>query len=413
MTAAEFLSAHAARDDTAGFDRATGIAFFGLNGLDVSAIPEKVRTGNRYRKGVPELPRTYRRMIHGDTLAIGGHDWRVICVHGHAPEHAALFCPSLGVLISGDQVLPRITTNVGVWGNQPEANPLRLYLDSFARFADIPGSVRVLPSHDRVFEGLHPRIIQLARAPRRAAGEAAGRVRSPGDRVRGAARAVPAQARRAPDRLRHGRGDRAPALPRGGGQGDESGRGWLEALRSRLTRAGWRWEGFGRAHAPSSTLSMRPRPIGSRLVHRPIFSTPGQPSRTPPTSSLPAPTRPYPPSPQRLYTERPPVPRGASPRTSGDAEPAAGRSREPQVMADTRHPAAGSSLPEARDDAPRGTTGRSVQKSRWRRSRRGRHEPPAGVAGGFGGLPRCGEDRRCTRREPIGRGRIDSLELGA
>ncbi len=161
MTAAEFLSAHAARDDTAGFDRATGIEFFGRNGLDVASIPEKARTGNRYRRGVPELPRTYRRLLHGDTLAIGGHDWRVICVHGHAPEHAALHCPSLDLLISGDQILPRITTNVGVWGNQPEANPLRLYLDSFARFADIPGSVRVLPSHDRVFEGLHGRIIQL------------------------------------------------------------------------------------------------------------------------------------------------------------------------------------------------------------------------------------------------------------
>jgi glyoxylase-like metal-dependent hydrolase (beta-lactamase superfamily II) len=161
MTTSEFLSAHAARDDTAGFARATGIDFFGLNGLNISGIPEKARTGNRYKRGVPELPRTYRRLIHGDTLSIGGHDWRVICVFGHAPEHAALHCPSLDLLISGDQVLPRITTNVGVWGNQPEANPLRLYLDSFARFADIPGSVRVLPSHDRVFEGLHARIIQL------------------------------------------------------------------------------------------------------------------------------------------------------------------------------------------------------------------------------------------------------------
>jgi glyoxylase-like metal-dependent hydrolase (beta-lactamase superfamily II) len=161
MTTSEFLSAHAARDDTAGFDRATGIAFFGQNGLDVSAVPEKMRTGNFYRRGVPELPRHYRRILHGDTLTIGGHDWRVICVFGHAPEHAALHCASLGLLISGDQVLPRITTNVGVWGNQPEANPLRLYLDSFGRFADIPGSVRVLPSHDRVFEGLHARIIQL------------------------------------------------------------------------------------------------------------------------------------------------------------------------------------------------------------------------------------------------------------
>ena len=161
MTTAEFLSAHAARDDTAGFDRATGIDFFAKNGLDISAIPEKARTGNFYKRGVPALPRHYRRLMHGDTIGIGGHDWRVICVFGHAPEHAALHCASLGILISGDQVLPRITTNVGVWGNQPESNPLRLFLDSFARFADIPGETRVLPSHDRVFEGLHRRIAEL------------------------------------------------------------------------------------------------------------------------------------------------------------------------------------------------------------------------------------------------------------
>ncbi len=161
MTAAEFLSAHAARDDTAGFDRATGIDFFGRNGLDVSGIPEKARTGNRYRRGVPDLPRQYRRLMHGDRLSIGGRDWEVICVFGHAPEHAALHCPSLGLLISGDQVLPRITTNVGVWGNQPEANPLRLFLESLSRFDAVAPGARVLPSHDRVFEGLHARIAQL------------------------------------------------------------------------------------------------------------------------------------------------------------------------------------------------------------------------------------------------------------
>ena len=58
-------------------------------------------------------------------------------------------------------MLPRITTNVGVWGNQPEANPLTLFLDSLGRFAHLPRATRVLPSHDRVFEGLHERIGQL------------------------------------------------------------------------------------------------------------------------------------------------------------------------------------------------------------------------------------------------------------
>jgi len=161
MTTSEFLSAHAARDDTAGFDRATGVAFFERNGLDVSRMPERMRTGNGYKRGVPEIPRGYRRMMHGDRLRIGERDWEVITVFGHAPEHAALWCESLGVLISGDQVLPRITTNVGVWGNQPEANPLALFLASLGRFAHLPPEALVLPSHDRVFHGLHRRIAEL------------------------------------------------------------------------------------------------------------------------------------------------------------------------------------------------------------------------------------------------------------
>lgn len=161
MTASEFLSAHAAHDDTAGFDRPTGIDFFARNGLDVARFPGKLRTGNGYRRGVPEIPTRYRRMMHGDRLVIGGRDWEVITVFGHAPEHAALWCESLGVLISGDQVLPRITTNVGVWGNQPDANPLALFLGSLGRFSHLPDDALVLPSHDRVFRGLHPRIAQL------------------------------------------------------------------------------------------------------------------------------------------------------------------------------------------------------------------------------------------------------------
>ena len=65
------------------------------------------------------------------------------------------------MLISGDQVLPRITSNVAVWGNQPEGNPLKLFLDSLGRFSHLPPDTLVLPSHDRVFLGLHKRIAEL------------------------------------------------------------------------------------------------------------------------------------------------------------------------------------------------------------------------------------------------------------
>jgi glyoxylase-like metal-dependent hydrolase (beta-lactamase superfamily II) len=161
MTTSEFLSAHAAHDDTAGFDRATGMDFFMRNGLDISNMPERLRTGNGYRRGVPEIPKFYRRMMHGDKLAIGAREWEVITVFGHAPEQATLHCASLGVLISSDQVLPRITSNVGVWGNQPDANPLAQFLSSLSRLGHLPAGTLVLPSHERVFHGLHQRIADL------------------------------------------------------------------------------------------------------------------------------------------------------------------------------------------------------------------------------------------------------------
>jgi glyoxylase-like metal-dependent hydrolase (beta-lactamase superfamily II) len=161
MTAAEFLSAHAAHADVAGFDRENTVALYLANGVPASAVPESTRKVNGYRRGVPEVPRQYRRIMHGDRLAIGGHDWEVVTVFGHAPEHAALWCPSRNVLISGDQVLPRITTNVAVWGNQPEGNPLALFLGSMQRLSHVSADALVLPSHDRVFRGVHVRIAEL------------------------------------------------------------------------------------------------------------------------------------------------------------------------------------------------------------------------------------------------------------
>ncbi|HEY2630492.1 MAG TPA: MBL fold metallo-hydrolase [Usitatibacter sp.] len=161
MTAAEYLSAHAAHDDFGGFDRENTAQLYFANGVSPDAVPNSVRKGNGYARGVPSVPKRYRRMMHGDKLTIGGRQWEVITVFGHAPEHAALWCESLNVLISGDQVLPRITSNVGVWGNQPEGNPLKLFLDSLSRFSHLPADALVLPSHERVFRGVHPRIAAL------------------------------------------------------------------------------------------------------------------------------------------------------------------------------------------------------------------------------------------------------------
>jgi glyoxylase-like metal-dependent hydrolase (beta-lactamase superfamily II) len=110
---------------------------------------------------VPSVPQAYHRLQDGQQVAIGGHDWRVIAGYGHSPEHAALYCAALNVLISGDMVLPRISTNVSVFAVEPEGNPLQQYLDSLARYADLPHDVLVLPAHGKPFRGLHVRIDQL------------------------------------------------------------------------------------------------------------------------------------------------------------------------------------------------------------------------------------------------------------
>ncbi len=164
MTAAEYLSAHAAAGDFAGFDRESTTRLFVAHGLATIrpnfAAPQKART-EAFKRGVPTVPTHYVRMMDSEGIQIGGRDWKIATVFGHAPEHAVLMCEQDKILISGDQVLPRITTNVSVWGNQPLANPLKLFLDSMASFSHLAQDTLVLPSHDRVFVGLHTRLDEL------------------------------------------------------------------------------------------------------------------------------------------------------------------------------------------------------------------------------------------------------------
>lgn len=117
--------------------------------------------GSYYPALVPRLPASFHRMMDGDILQIGGKAFQCIAGYGHAPEHMALHCNELGVLISGDMVLPRISTNISVFAGEPEANPLRLFLASLARFNAIEDSTLVLPSHGRPFVGLAERLLQL------------------------------------------------------------------------------------------------------------------------------------------------------------------------------------------------------------------------------------------------------------
>ena len=161
MAQGEYLAAHMVAEQIAGYSISSMVEFFRRHGLDQLRIDGLVARGNGYKLGVPAIPETYRRLFDGQVLRVGAHDWRTIVGHGHAPEHMSLYCAELGVLISGDMLLPRISTNISVMASTPDADPLGLFLASIDGFRSLPADTLVLPSHGRPFRGLHSRVDQL------------------------------------------------------------------------------------------------------------------------------------------------------------------------------------------------------------------------------------------------------------
>jgi glyoxylase-like metal-dependent hydrolase (beta-lactamase superfamily II) len=162
VSATDYNGARVASQSTTGFGGERAAAFFASHGLTDPEAVAKVRARANYYAGmVPAVPPAFRRLMNGMTVAVGAHDWRCIAGYGHAPEHMALYCEGLKLLISGDMVLPRISTNVSVYDLEPEADSLSLYLDSLSRYEPLPADTLVLPSHGKPFRGLHARIRQL------------------------------------------------------------------------------------------------------------------------------------------------------------------------------------------------------------------------------------------------------------
>lgn len=162
LTAGEFGFARMMAAALPGVDGPSAIPHFERHGLRDAAMLEQMRSRrNYYPSLVPSVPDAYTRLQDGQLVTIGDARWRVITGFGHSPEHASLYSETLNVLISGDMVLPRISTNVSVFAVEPEGNPLQQYLDSLDKFAGLPEDTLVLPSHGRPFRGLHTRISQL------------------------------------------------------------------------------------------------------------------------------------------------------------------------------------------------------------------------------------------------------------
>ncbi|WP_293375901.1 MBL fold metallo-hydrolase [Phenylobacterium sp.] len=158
----EFLMCRSLAADTGREAPADALSFFRAAGWDDEALETyKARFGG-FGRALHALPDSFQRLSDGDEVRIGDHLWRVVIGSGHSPEHACLWSPDLKTIITGDQVLPRISSNVSVFPTEPNGDPLTDWLTSLARIkTQVPDDVLVLPAHNDPFRGLHARIDHL------------------------------------------------------------------------------------------------------------------------------------------------------------------------------------------------------------------------------------------------------------
>ncbi len=176
----EYLTCRVLGTDTGREAPDDAVQFYRRAGWSEEAIETYRTRFGGFGKMIYALPDSYRRLHDGERIRIGEHDWQVVVGTGHSPEHACLYCPALGLFISGDQVLPRISSNVSVFPAEPDADPLSGWLASLDKVErEVPDDVLVLPSHNEPFRGLHARLAQLRESQRKALGRLREVLREP------------------------------------------------------------------------------------------------------------------------------------------------------------------------------------------------------------------------------------------
>ncbi|MEQ9316535.1 MAG: MBL fold metallo-hydrolase [Henriciella sp.] len=158
----EYVSCRMLIADTGREAPEAGVDFYRAAGWNEDQLQSYRDRFGGFGRGVSQMPDAYHRLSDGDEIEMAGRTWRIISGNGHSPEHSCLYCEELNVLISGDQLLPRISSNVSVHPTEPAANPLRDWMESCAKLKqNISEDVLVLPAHNEPFTGAHKRLDHL------------------------------------------------------------------------------------------------------------------------------------------------------------------------------------------------------------------------------------------------------------
>ena len=162
MTREEYALCRLLTADTGRPAPDAGINFYKSAGYSPEALERYRKVFGFFGKFITPLPKSYRRLHDGQKGPVGDHEWEVVVGRGHSPEHACFYNEESNLLVSGDQVLPVISSNVSVYPIEPEANPLLDWIESLRTIRDrIPEDVLVLPAHGKPFRGAHERIDTL------------------------------------------------------------------------------------------------------------------------------------------------------------------------------------------------------------------------------------------------------------
>lgn len=159
MSRAEFLNCHLLLNYKPGETPEEATDFYQAAGYTERQLQNYRTHFGLYGQLVHALPHSYQRLQDGETLRMGDENWRIVVGEGHSPEHVCLHNTERNIFISGDQLLPTISSNVSVWPTEPHANPLKEWLQSCQYLSEqIDDEVLVLPAHGKPFQGGRSRL---------------------------------------------------------------------------------------------------------------------------------------------------------------------------------------------------------------------------------------------------------------
>ena len=142
---------------------AESLAFYKRAGMDPDVLDgRRTERPFNFADCVTPLPLGYTRLIDANTITIGGRTWDIRMGGGHAPEHATFWSRDDNLVIGGDQLLPSISPNLGVYPTEPDADPVTDWLQSCEAFLAFAKTDQlVLGGHKLPFTGLPLRLRQL------------------------------------------------------------------------------------------------------------------------------------------------------------------------------------------------------------------------------------------------------------